>query len=311
MNPIVTVCVLTYNPDWIKFRNTLRSIICQKNVEFDIVISDDGSQENYFDKAEMYLKEYGFTAYRFIANKQNQGTVKNTISALRNVGSKYVKLISPGDFLYDENVLAKFVKFAKKNPAVAYFGNAVWYSVNNNEIKIYEDLQQPWDLTPWIENDYKKIRRNYLCRFDYILGAAFFCDRAVFWDYINQLGDLAKYIEDFCYFWQIVDNKKILYVNDFLVFYEYGFDISTCSSEKWNDLIGKDKTNCMLELYKYGKISYLEFKLNVTRNYLFILLLKVLIDPFSIKNLFFIPKDRVIINEQENVQKLRCYNFVE
>ena len=54
---LVTICVLTYNPDWIKFRNTLRSIICQRNVDFDIVVSDDGSEENYFDKAEEFLKE--------------------------------------------------------------------------------------------------------------------------------------------------------------------------------------------------------------------------------------------------------------
>ena len=103
---LVTICVLTYNPDWIKFRSTLRSIICQRNVDFDIVVSDDGSEENYFDKAEEFLKENNFSDYRFIANKQNQGTVKNTISALQNVESKYVKLISPGDFLYNENVLS-------------------------------------------------------------------------------------------------------------------------------------------------------------------------------------------------------------
>ena len=104
-----------------------------------------------------------------------------------------------------------------------------------------------------------------------------------------------------------MDNQKILYVNDFLVFYEYGSGISTCHSHKWNELLEKDKANFILELYKRSKISYLEF----THNYLFMLFLKALLDPFSIKNLFFKPKVKANINEQENIQKLRCYNFSE
>ena len=162
---IVTVCVLTYNPDWTKFRNTLKSIICQKGVDFDIVISDDGSKDNCFAKAEEYLKENSFSDYRFITNKQNQGIVKNTLAALSIIKSKYVKMISPGDFLYDENTLAKFTDFAEKKPAAAYFGNAVYYSANENgEINIYETLHNPRDLKPWIDQDEKRIRKNYILR---------------------------------------------------------------------------------------------------------------------------------------------------
>ena len=154
MTPLVTVCVLTYNPDWVKFRNTLRSIICQKSVDFDIVVSDDGSKDDCFDKAELFFNENGFSSYKLVKKTENQGTVKNAISALQHTRGKYVKLISPGDLLYDENVLAEFVDFAEHNPAAAYFGNAVYYSLENtNRIKIHPDIHNPRDYYPWINDD--------------------------------------------------------------------------------------------------------------------------------------------------------------
>lgn len=303
---IVTVCVLTYNPDWTKFQNTLKSIICQKGVDFDIVISDDGSKNNCFDKAEKYLKENNFSAYCFIANKQNQGTVKNTISALQTIKSKYVKLISPGDFLYDETVLAKFTDFAEKNPAAAYFGNAVYYSTDEyGEIKIYETLHNPIDLKPWIEKDEKKIRRNYLYRSDYILGASLFCNKAVFWDYVKRLDGIVKYAEDMAFLLMIVNKIRVLYVNQPFVFYEYGVGIST--NNAMSNLVSVD----LMSIYNILCIKklipkYLLYfrKDNSIQNKTIRFLIKLVKDPFSLLHIIFKRKDYIVINVNESICKL-------
>lgn len=302
---IVTVCVLTYNPDWIKFRNTLKSIICQKGVDFDIVISDDGSKNNCFDKAEKYLKENNFSAYCFIANKQNQGTVKNTISALQTIKSKYVKLISPGDFLYDETVLAKFTDFAEKNPAAAYFGNAVYYSTDNSgNIKIYETLHNPIDLKPWIERREKKIRRNYILRRDYILGACFFCNTSIFIDYVKKIDNIVKYAEDFSLVWEIADSQKVLYYEIPFIFYEYGLGISTDSSRKWSSILRTDNLNGFELMYKNKSISFWVLQSFKSQTRLIWLLLMLLLDPLQLLNKFRRKENSTIINIEESKEKI-------
>lgn len=260
MSAIVTVCVLTYNPDWTRLRNTLRSIICQKNIDFDIVIADDGSKVDCFDKVDSYFCEKGFRSYQFIKNIENQGTVKNAISALQHTNAKYVKMISPGDFLYDENVLAEFVAFAEKNPAAAYFGNAVYYSVDEkNGIKIYDDKRNPKDLTPWIEQNYQKIRRNYILRTDYILGAALLCNRDVFYEYVKRLDGVVRYLEDFSIVWMIAAQKRVLYIDRILVFYEYGSGISTNTAEIWASRLNEDNEKGFQLAYRNNDLSRLEF----------------------------------------------------
>ena len=302
---IVTVLVLTYNPIWTKFRSTLQSIICQKGVDFDIVISDDGSKNNCFDKAEKYLKENNFSAYCFIANKQNQGTVKNTISALQTIKSKYVKLISPGDFLYDETVLAKFTDFAEKNPAAAYFGNAVYYSTDEcGEIKIYETLHNPKDLKPWIEKDEKKIRRNYILRRDYILGACFFCNTSIFIDYVKKIDNIVKYAEDFSLVWEIADSQKVLYYEIPFIFYEYGLGISTDSSSKWSSILRTDNLNGFELMYKNKSISFWVLQSFKSQTRLIWLLLMLLLDPLQLLNKFRRKENCIIINIEESKEKI-------
>ena len=44
----VSIIVATYNPDLNKLMSTLLSIIIQKGIKFEIIVTDDGSQKDYF-----------------------------------------------------------------------------------------------------------------------------------------------------------------------------------------------------------------------------------------------------------------------
>ena len=59
----VSVLVVTYNPQYSKLINTVESILLQKNVRLEIIISDDGSQNNYFEQLEEFFKEHSFSEY--------------------------------------------------------------------------------------------------------------------------------------------------------------------------------------------------------------------------------------------------------
>ena len=108
----ITVIVATYNPEWKKLRSTLLSIVTQKNIDFEIIITDDGSNDDYFDKAREFFIKNEISKYRFIKNQINIGTVKNFYNAIKCAGGEYVYGISPGDMFYEETTLEKLYFFA-------------------------------------------------------------------------------------------------------------------------------------------------------------------------------------------------------
>jgi len=235
----ISVLVVTYNPDWIKLKNTLSSILIQKDVKFEIIISDDGSVDNNFDKIVLYFREKSFENYKLIGGETNQGTVKNLIKGLEKVQGKYVKDISPGDLLYDENTLRFIVEETKKNEEIIYFGNAIYYSFENGDLQIY-NVRNPRNVNIYKNKQNKKIQRNYLLRQDYILGASFVVQTRIFLDYLLKIENYVIYAEDCAFICMIADGIFPSYMDNDIIWYEYGSGISTSKESSWNKKILAD-----------------------------------------------------------------------
>ena len=111
---LVSVCVTTYKPDYADLGLTLESILRQKNCSFEIIIADDGT-------------EWNFNAYKIVRAPKNYGTVHNTLAACLVARGKYIKDISPGDYLYADTVLADMAAFMEAGSCEAAFGRACYY----------------------------------------------------------------------------------------------------------------------------------------------------------------------------------------
>lgn len=247
--PFFSVLMLTYNSSWDKTRQTLYSILIQKFADFEIVIADDGSQDNNFSKIEEYFATNHFTNYTLVANETNQGIVKNFDSGLVLCKGKYIKPISPGDFLYDENTLASVYDEIKDGDAAVYFGNAVYYSNTGGNIHIYDDNANPMDLTPYLKKDYKTIKKNYLVGMDRILGASVLYRSDKFKYYFHQMLKIIKYAEDCSIGFMIAHDEKIDYLSTKgVIWYEYSSGISTNGNSKWGRLIDADYRNMLFLL---------------------------------------------------------------
>ena len=55
--PDFSVIVLNYHPDKDKLFATLRSILCQKDVSFEIILADDGSPDPLKPEIEAFMAE--------------------------------------------------------------------------------------------------------------------------------------------------------------------------------------------------------------------------------------------------------------
>ena len=248
-----SIIVTTFNPNYIKLFRTLKSILFQENVTFEIIITDDGSKNFNKKKIDSWFKEKKFTDYKILHSKENEGTTCNVWRGLKNAKGKFTKLISPGDYLYDENVLVNAKKYMQENNYDIIFGKAVYYSIVNNEIVI-QNMHNPLNLKPYINYNIKKIKYNNLFYKDLILGAAFICNTELQKKYISKIVNIVKYNEDLCYLLMLEDNIIINFWDEYMIWYENGTGVS--HSKKFEKLLYDDKK----KFFNIFKDDYFEFK---------------------------------------------------
>ena len=161
MNEInFSIIVATYNPNYTKLFQTLNSIIVQKKCSFEIIIADDGSKDFDISLIKEWFKEKKFDNYNIIAEHKNLGTVKNFYNGLKKANGEYIKFISPGDMLYDNDVLYKSYVFLKKNNYNIIFGKTVYYRFIDNKELLFINSSNPVDLKPYLTKNIKKSKNH-------------------------------------------------------------------------------------------------------------------------------------------------------
>lgn len=236
----VSVLVLTFRPVWTKLRETLDSIICQTDVMYEIVISDDGSEDNLFDEVEEYFREKSFRNYQLVQNAVNSGTVANSVSAVSAAKGNYVKFISPGDMLIGDCILAEWVQNMRKNYYKWSFCDVIFYSGSAENRRYYCFKAFPNDVRPYLKNNQQQCRWNYLVLRDLAVGAAIMAEKETALIYLRRILGKVKYAEDNA--WRIAMFDGIVggYFARDAVLYEYGVGTSTSGQEKWNKLLQDD-----------------------------------------------------------------------
>lgn len=240
----ITVLVATYNPVEDKLYKTLKSILVQNNIDCQIIIADDGSKEFNLDNIENFFETNNFFNYHIVKNEKNQGTVKNIKSGIEFCRGKYVKLISPGDYLYDDNVLKKWFEFMESESAEWSFGDAIYYSLDENDnFVVRKEYANPQDVRPYIIKKQEKCVRNYLISNDLVLGASTLCRTDIMNEYLDLIVDRVVYAEDNIYRIMMYDGKVATYFSQNVVLYEFGSGISTSKSDEWSKKLLLDGNN--------------------------------------------------------------------
>ena len=119
-----SVAVLSYNSKLESLLLTLRSVISQKidYADIEIIMADDGSRIHYYAEAKAYLESRGFHNFNMLPVRENVGTVRNIVEALKYCHGKYIKLIGAGDLLFDDTTLKDVFEYMEKNEYNMCFG---------------------------------------------------------------------------------------------------------------------------------------------------------------------------------------------
>lgn len=242
----VSVIVLTYNSKLEKLLYTLESIVSQKNIEFEIIISDDGSTDNHYAEIQDFFKNRNFNRYVFLPNSTNLGTVANCIRGVETGKMKYVKAISPGDILLGDTSLASQVEVLDREKNKWLFTETLYtQELSKQQITIASHVKFVQSIEAYITQDVTVARYNIIEKGERPAAIATFFEREFFLEYLKKVSIFAKYAEDLSYFLMALDGFIPTYYNSNTVLYEYGTGISTSGNTKWREILKNEVDGIM------------------------------------------------------------------
>lgn len=232
---MISVIVATYNPDWNKLCLTLTSIILQKGVDVEIIISDDGSRSFPRDKIVNWFDRFDFKNYVIRCSEKNKGILDNCYNGCVVAKGKYIKLISPGDYLFSDTILAEWMAFMEKDNICISFGHAVYYAYNQQELIINKMRDMPRVIKPYKydSTNIEAQQLNYVLLGDVANGAAFMSEKDLLLKYFSKLRGRVIYAEDLAYRFMIIEGVSIKCFPANVIWYESGTGVS------WNSGFGE------------------------------------------------------------------------
>lgn len=226
-----SVIVLTYNCSMEQTRRTLRSVLQQEHIEYEILVCDDGSGEKHFEEIRDLLNSHGLSEeqYRLLGSEENQGTVKNILKGLRAARGKYAKLIGAGDMLYQKETLRNIYDHMEENQAQACFGMMRGFREKADRLEFVPHTS-PRDIRAYRRQDERKIAKNLLVCEDWVSGAGIFATTEYYKKYISLLEGRVLYCEDWATALSAVDHVFLTLYDQYVVWYEVGEGISTSAN---------------------------------------------------------------------------------
>lgn len=108
----VSICIPTYNQvEYLK--KCIQSILVQDYLDYEIVISDDSTN----DTVKSYIDSLGLNEkISYYRNSPSLGTPENWNHAISKAQGKYIKVLHHDDFFTETNSLAQFVSLLENNP---------------------------------------------------------------------------------------------------------------------------------------------------------------------------------------------------
>ena len=132
-NPLVSICMVTYNHEPY-IAQAIEGVLMQKtNFQYELVISDDCSLDNT-RKICIEYKEIYPDIIKLLLSTKNQGITQNFLSTVQACSGKYIAQCDGDDYWTDPQKLQKQVDILEKNEtySICMHDNSNYYEAENS-----------------------------------------------------------------------------------------------------------------------------------------------------------------------------------
>ncbi|KAE8177960.1 glycosyltransferase family 2 protein [Photobacterium carnosum] len=157
----VSICVITYNSSKTVIE-TLDSILNQRygTNNLELIIADDGSQDNTIDIINCWLKKFKINFYvvKFIKHKKNRGISYNINSAWKLAQYEWIKTIAGDDILLD-SCIDDYMDYVADKDCQCVFGIMQSFNGIDNNKELFPKNREKEFFTLPAKEQYEYLKR--------------------------------------------------------------------------------------------------------------------------------------------------------
>ena len=214
---------MTYNK-FDHLENNLKSIANQSFHDYEIILSDDGSEN--FDQEKIIQIAFGLGIYeklKIIRHEKNIGTVKNYNHAIKDSQGEMIVPLSQDDEFMDAEVLMDLNKFFEDPTCKACLGKRI---TKNGDVF-------PNEMEFGVLNDNPAKTLINLSYRNFIYGATFYFRRDI-WDEMKGFDEECKLLEDYPFAIKLLTNNVRIFPFERIMIRYDDQGISNCKTKMTN-----------------------------------------------------------------------------
>lgn len=249
---LFSVCILSYN-NLDSIEESVKSVYQQKEVDMELVVSDDCSwedREKTYDYIEKIITPYrdGFSRVIINVNEHRLGTVKHLNVVLKSLEGDYYCLLGSGDCLYTPSVLRDVVEHLQKTQALLCTSKRKSVSSTGRE------MIMPGKRIKKAYSDQKRLLALCCREINYVYTIGTFFTKELFEKYGNF--DESYYLlEDAPFFLNLMfEGEKISFLDEITCYYAPG---GVSNKKKVNPYLEKDSVRTLTHI-KYPRRRQLD-----------------------------------------------------
>lgn len=269
---MVSIIVCSYNSEK-TILETLESLEKQTYKNFEVIITDDSSQDNTLNIIEKWKKTNVLSnRIKLITSEVNEGTVKNINKGIREAKGEWIKIIAADDILL-ENCLKDNIEWIKNKKDILVLTSRAQYFTKEGDLKRIAPLEKDIKKFEYSsENQYNELLKRF-----YICSVTSFIKREILIK-IGGFDERIPLIEDYPFFLKVTKSGiKIHYMPILTVKYRINESVSNSKKNIINikffnsqklvyKYYLKENISIFLKLhYKYEFLIY-DFFINVLKN---------------------------------------------